>query len=68
MRRLAVRILGRPLRCRRCGGVITRAVVVPWRGRVVLAGAERATIRVKWEREDVLAFEHVDLELCRRDP
>ena len=66
MRALAVRLLGRPLRCRRCGREIVRAVVLPWRGRIVLVGAERATLRVRWEREDVLGFEHVDLELCDR--
>jgi hypothetical protein len=66
VKRLLVALLGRPLRCRRCGRIIVRAVVLPWRGRIVLAGAERATLRVRWEREDVLGFEHVDLELCER--
>ena len=66
MKRLAVRILGRPLRCRRCGSVVTRAIVLPWRGRIVVAGAEQACVRVVWAREDLLAFEHVDLDQCAR--
>ncbi len=68
--RIATAILtaaGRPVRCELCSRELFRGLPVVWRGRLKLLGAERAFVRVDWDKTNRLVFQHVEAERCRED-
>lgn len=66
--RRLLRLVGRPVRCERCGDVLFRGRPVIVGGHLWLLGAEQAVVRVDWRSRRALAFRHVDLDRCRRPP
>jgi hypothetical protein len=57
--------LGRPVRCEDCGETLFRVLPLPWRGGLMLVGAEHALVRVDWSSMNQLVFRHVEREYCR---
>ena len=63
-RAIVLRLLGRPVRCSECGGVLFRGIVFVRRGRVRLIGASANTVRVRFSTTTSLEFRHVHLDSC----
>jgi hypothetical protein len=65
LKRILLTILGRPVRCERCGATLFRALPFVSRGRVKLSGAEYALVRVDFDSMNRLVFSHVEVDRCR---
>jgi len=64
LKRTLLALLGRPVRCERCGGELFRAIPVIHRGALKLQGAEGALVRVDFDSMNHLVFRHVEADRC----
>jgi hypothetical protein len=65
IKQVALVLIGRPVRCGRCGRVAFAAIPVVRRGRVVLHGVS-TDYRVRWAAFDELEVAHLDVDRCGR--
>jgi hypothetical protein len=64
VKRAVLTLLGRPVRCERCGEPLFRAIPFVWRGNLKLSGAEHALVRVEFDSMNRLVFSHVEADRC----
>ena len=64
VKRLALSVFGRRLRCELCDEVLVTAAPIIWKGQVKLIGAEGSFIAVDFASMNRLAFRHAEAGAC----
>ena len=64
VRRLLLRVLGRPVVCGECGQPIFTGFAYIVRGRVRVVGADKQLVRVAFADQNTLRFTHGELDAC----